>query len=51
MPASIEKLQRDLKDRRFTVVAAVNIKDTKEEVGPWIQSRDRSPVVLQAPAR
>jgi thiol-disulfide isomerase/thioredoxin len=27
MPASIEKLQRDLKDRRFTVVA-VNIKDT-----------------------
>jgi cytochrome oxidase Cu insertion factor (SCO1/SenC/PrrC family) len=39
MPASIDKLQRDLKDRRFTVVA-VNIKDTKEEVGPWIQSRD-----------
>jgi hypothetical protein len=38
MPASIEKLQRDLKDPRFTVVA-VNIKDTKEEVGPWIQSR------------
>jgi peroxiredoxin len=45
MPASIEKLQRDLKDRRFTVVA-VNIKDTKEEVGPWIQSRGLSPVVL-----
>ena len=41
----LEKLQRDLKDRRFTVVA-VNIKDTKEEVGPWIQSRGLSPVVL-----
>ena len=46
MPALIEKLQRDLKDRRFTVVAAVNIKDTKEEVGPWVQSRGLSPVVL-----
>jgi peroxiredoxin len=45
MPASIEKLQRDLRDRRFTVLA-VNIKDTKEEVGPWIQSRGLSPVVL-----
>jgi len=45
MPASIEKLQRGLKDHRFTVVA-VNIKDTKEEVGPWIQSRGLSPVVL-----
>lgn len=45
MLASIEKLQRDLKDRRFTVVA-VNIKDTKDEVGPWIQSRGLSPVVL-----
>ncbi len=41
----LEKLQRDLRDRRFTVVA-VNIKDTKEEVGPWIQSRGLSPVVL-----
>ena len=41
----LEKLQRDLKDRRFTVVA-VNNKDTKEEVGPWIQSRGLSPVVL-----
>jgi peroxiredoxin len=49
MPASIEKLQRDLKDRRFTVVA-VNIKDTKEEVGPWIQSRGLSPVVLLDPS-
>jgi peroxiredoxin len=45
MPASIEKLQRDLRDRRFTVVA-VNIRDTKEEVGPWVQSRGLSPVVL-----
>lgn len=45
MPASIEKLQRDLRDRRFTVVA-VNIKDRKEDVGPWIQSRGLSPVVL-----
>ena len=45
MPASIEKLQRDLRDRRFTVVA-VNIRDKKEEVGAWIQSRGLSPVVL-----
>jgi len=45
MPASIERLQRELKDRRFTVVA-VNIKDTKEEVAPWIQSRGLSSVVL-----
>jgi peroxiredoxin len=45
MPASIEKLGRELKDRRFTVVA-VNIKDKKEEVAPWIQSRGLSPVVL-----
>jgi peroxiredoxin len=45
MPATIEKLQRELKDRRFTVVA-VNIKDKKEEVAPWIQSRGLSPVVL-----
>ena len=45
MPASIEKLQRDLKDHSFTVVA-VNIKDTKEEVGPQIQIRRLSPVVL-----
>lgn len=45
MPASIEKLGRELKDRRFTVVA-VNIKDKREEVAPWIQSRGLSPVVL-----
>ncbi|HEY4908807.1 MAG TPA: TlpA disulfide reductase family protein [Methylomirabilota bacterium] len=45
MPATIEKLQRELKDRRFTVVA-VNIKDKKEDVAPWIQSRGLSPVVL-----
>lgn len=45
MPASLEKLQRELRGRRFTVVA-VNIKDKKEEVGPWVQARGLSPVVL-----
>lgn len=45
MPASLERLQRELRDRHFTVLA-VNIKDTKEEVGPWVQARGLSPVVL-----
>ena len=45
MPASLEKLQREPRDRRFTVVA-VNIKDKREEVGPWVQARGLSPVVL-----
>lgn len=45
MPASLEKLQRELRDQRFTVVA-VNIKDKREDVGPWVQARGLSPVVL-----
>jgi hypothetical protein len=45
MPVALERVQRDLRGRRFTVVA-VNITDPREEVGPWIQSRGLSPVVL-----
>src|SRR5262245_18373001 len=45
MPASLEKLQRELRDQRCTVVA-VNIKDKREDVGPWVQAGGLSPVVL-----
>jgi len=45
MPGSLEKVQREPRQRRFTVVA-VNIKDSKEDVAPWIESRGLTPVVL-----
>ena len=45
LPASVERLQRELRDRRFTVVA-VNVKGKQDEVAQWVQSRGLSPVVL-----
>jgi peroxiredoxin len=41
----MEKMQREWRDRKFTVLA-VNVKEKKEEVAPWVQKRLLSPVVL-----
>jgi peroxiredoxin len=43
--STIDKLQRELLSRRFTVVA-VTTKETSEEVTAWVKSRGLSPVLL-----
>jgi peroxiredoxin len=43
--STIDKLQRELLSRRFTVVA-VTTKETSEEVTAWVKSRGLSPVFL-----
>jgi peroxiredoxin len=43
--STIDKLQRELLPRRFTVVA-VTTKETSEAVAPWVKSRGLSPVFL-----
>lgn len=45
LASRMEKVQREWRDRKFTVLA-VNVKEKKEEVGPWVQKRLLSPVVL-----
>lgn len=45
LASTIDKLQRELLPRRFTVLA-VTMKETKEEVAPWLKSRGLSPVFL-----
>jgi len=42
---TIDKLQRELLPRRFTVLA-VTVKETPEAVAPWVKSRGLSPVFL-----
>ncbi len=45
LASRMEKIQREWRDRKFTVLA-VNVKEKKEEVAPWVQKRLLSPVVL-----
>jgi len=45
LSSRMEKMQREWRDRKFTVLA-VNVKEKKEEVAPWVQKRLLSPVVL-----
>ncbi len=45
LASRMEKVQREWRDRKFTVLA-VNVKEKKEEVAPWVQKRLLSPVVL-----
>jgi peroxiredoxin len=45
LSSSIDRLQRELFARRFTVLA-VTMKETTEEVGRWVKSRGLSPVFL-----
>ena len=45
LTSTIDKVQRERRERQFTVVA-VNVKEKKEEVAPWVEKRGLSPVVL-----
>jgi peroxiredoxin len=45
LSSRMEKMQREWRDRKFTVLA-VNVKEKREEVAPWVQKRILSPVVL-----
>jgi peroxiredoxin len=45
LSSTIDKLQRELLPRRFTVVA-VTTKEMSEAVAPWVKSRGLSPVFL-----
>ena len=45
LASTIDKLQRELHPRRFTVLA-VTMRETMEEVAPWLKSRGLSPVFL-----
>jgi peroxiredoxin len=45
LASRMEKIQREWRDRKFTVLA-VNVKEKREEVAPWVQKRLLSPVVL-----
>lgn len=45
LASRMEKIQREWRDRKFTVLA-VNVKEKKEEVAPWVRKRLLSPVVL-----
>jgi len=45
LASRMEKVQREWRDRKFTILA-VNVKEKKEEVAPWVEKRLLSPVVL-----
>ena len=45
LSSTIDKLQRELFARRFTVLA-VTMRETTEQVAPWVKSRGLSPVLL-----
>jgi peroxiredoxin len=45
LASRMEKVQREWRDRKFTVLA-VNVKEKREDVAPWVQKRLLSPVVL-----